>query len=112
MDLTVEVCDMAGWVKDLCEELGIPIQVANANGEGWRWRNVKNKCDRTDVLKLARLSAVGQLPPVHLPGRRTRHWRSLILYRHKLPAQAGGAADGGEELDPRVAGERGAGGDG
>jgi transposase len=82
--VVIEVCDMAGWVKDLCEELGIAIQVANANGEGWRWRNVKNKCDRTDVLKLARLSAMGQLPGVCLPDRRTRHWRSLILYRHKL----------------------------
>lgn len=82
--VVIEVCDMAGWVKDLCETLGIPIQIANVNTEGWRWRNVKNKTDQTDVLKLARLSAMNQLPTVHLPDRQTRHWRSLILYRHKL----------------------------
>ena len=82
--VVVEVCDMAGWVKDLCGELGLAVEVANANGEGWRWRNVKNKCDRADAVKLGRLSAAGQLPTVRLPDRRTRHWRSLILYRHKL----------------------------
>ena len=84
--VVIEVCDMAGWVKDLCETLGgIPtVEIANVNTEGWRWRNVRSKTDRTDVLKLAKLSAMSQLPTVHLPDRPTRHWRSLILYRHKL----------------------------
>jgi transposase len=82
--VVIEVCDMAGWVKDLCETLSIPIQVANANVEGWRWRNVKNKTDKTDVLKLARLSMGNDLKTVCLPDRITRHWRSMILYRHKL----------------------------
>src|SRR5688572_5440505 len=82
--VVIEVCDMAGWVKDLCDTLGIPIEIANVNTEGWRWRNVRSKTDQTDVLKLARLSAMNQLPTVHLPDRQTRHWRSLILYRHKL----------------------------
>ena len=36
----IEVCDMAGWIKDLCDSLQIPIQIANGNTEGWRWRNV------------------------------------------------------------------------
>lgn len=82
--VVIEVCDMAGWVKDLCETLGIPIQVANVNVEGWRWKNVKNKTDQTDALKLARLSVANDLKLVQLPDRPTRHWRSLILYRHKL----------------------------
>ena len=82
--VVIEVCDMAGWVKDLCEALSIPIQVANVNVEGWRWKNVKNKTDKTDVLKLARLSMMNDLKTVWLPNRTTRHWRSLILYRHKL----------------------------
>jgi transposase len=82
--VVIEVCDMAGWVCDLCRARGIEIQVANANGEGWRWRNVKNKCDRKDVEKLARMSAMNDLKLVHIPDRPTRHWRSLILYRHKL----------------------------
>src|SRR5207244_2751173 len=55
--VVIEVCDMAGWVQDLCQAVSIPVQVANVNTEGWRWRNVKNKTDKTDVLKLARLSA-------------------------------------------------------
>ena len=82
--VVIEICDMAGWVKDLCDALQIPIQVANVNVEGWRWKNVKSKTDKTDVLKLARLSAANDLKTVYLPDRRTRHWRSLILYRHKL----------------------------
>jgi len=82
--VVIEVCDMAGWVVDLCRRRGIEVEVANANGEGWRWRNVTNKCDKTDVLKLARMSAMGEIKPVVIPDRPTRHWRSLILYRHKL----------------------------
>lgn len=54
------------------------FQVANPNHEAWRWRNVKKKTDRVDALKLARLSAVGQLPLVHVPCAKTRQWRSLI----------------------------------
>ena len=82
--VVIEVCDMAGWVADLCAARGIPIQVANANGEGWRWRHVKNKTDRTDGLKLARLSAAGDLATVRVPARPVRCWRGLILYRHRL----------------------------
>ncbi len=82
--VVIEVCDMAGWVKDLAQTLSIPIQVANVNVEGWRWRNVKSKTDKTDVLKLARLSMGNDLKTVCLPDRTTRHWRSMILYRHKL----------------------------
>ncbi len=70
--VVIEVCDMAGWVKDLCEALSIPIQVANVNVEGWRWKNVKNKTDKTDVLKLARLSMMNDLKTVWLPDRTTR----------------------------------------
>lgn len=82
--VVIEVCDMAGWVMDLCRSVGIEIQVANVNVEGWRWKHVKDKTDRKDALKLARLSAANDLKRVHLPDRQTRHWKSLILYRHKL----------------------------
>jgi hypothetical protein len=86
--VVVGVCDLAGWVADLCRTRGIEVQVANANGEGWRWRNVRNKCDKSDVLKLARLSASNELKTVAVPERATRHWRGLILYRHKLIERA------------------------
>ena len=82
--VVIEICDAAGWIVDLCRTLGIPVQVANTNQAAWRWKNVKNKCDREDALKLARLSAMDQLSPVHVPEKPVREWRSLILYRHKL----------------------------
>lgn len=82
--VVIEICDAAGWIVDLCRTLGIPVQVANTCREAWRWKNVKNKCDRGDALKLARLSAMNQLSPVHVPAKAVREWRALILYRHKL----------------------------
>jgi transposase len=80
----IEVCDMAGWIKDLCERLQVPLQIANGNTEGWRWRNVKKKTDKEDTLKLLSLSLTNQLPTVNLPDRPTRQWKGLILYRQKL----------------------------
>ena len=50
----------------------------------WRWKRVKRKTDRDDALKLARLTAMNQLPTVYMPERSTREWRSFIAYRHKL----------------------------
>ena len=82
--VVIEICDAAGWIVDLCRTLNIPIQVADTNQQAWRWKNVKNKCDREDGLKLARLCAMGQLCMVHVPVKSVREWRSLILYRHKL----------------------------
>ena len=79
-----EVGPMAGWVHDVAASFKIDVQVANANHEGWRWRNMKRKTDRLDALKLARLSAMDQLPLVHIPGKATREHRSLIRYRCKL----------------------------
>lgn len=85
--VVIEVGAQAGWVNDLCEQLEIPIEIANPNHEAWRWKNVKRKTDRDDALKLAKLSAVGQLPTVHLPDGPTRQWRALIRYRAKLVAR-------------------------
>jgi transposase len=82
--LVIEVCGIAGWVHDLAVALEIEVQVANPNTEGWRWKKVKRKTDREDALKLAKLSAMNQLPLVYIPSRQTRQWRSLIGYRHKL----------------------------
>jgi len=79
-----ETCSAAGWVYDLAAALEVEVQVANPNHEGWRWRHVKKKTDRVDALKLAQLSAAGQLPLVHMPAPDVRQWRSLIAYRHGL----------------------------
>ncbi len=82
--LVIEVCGIAGWIYDLACSLEMPIEVANPRHEGWRWSKVKRKTDRDDALKLARLSAAGDLPTVYMPEKAVRQWRSLIAYRHKL----------------------------
>jgi transposase len=82
--VVIEACSMAGWVVDLCEALGVASQVVNCNQDAWRWKNVKNKSDKLDALKLARLSAMNQLSLVHVPRRAVRQWRSLIQYRQTL----------------------------
>lgn len=82
--LVFEVGAAAGWVADLCRALDVPFEAANVNHEAWRWKNVKHKTDRMDALKLAQLSAMHQLPTVHIPEKTVRQWRSLISYRQSL----------------------------
>jgi transposase len=82
--VVIEVGSQAGWVKDLCEALGVGVEVANPNHEPWRWQHVKRKTDKDDALKLAQLSAWGRLPTVRLPDAKTRQWRALIEYRGTL----------------------------
>ena len=79
-----EIGSTAGWIYDLVVSMGIEVQVANVNHEGWRWKNVKRKNDRLDALRLAQLSAMNQLPMVHMPTRQVRQKRALISYRQTL----------------------------
>ncbi len=82
--LVFETCTAAGWLADLCEELDQPFFIANPNGEAWRWSKIKRKTDRDDALKLARLTAMHQLPTVHVAGRTVRAKRSLLKLRQSL----------------------------
>lgn len=82
--VVLEICSIAGWVGDLIGTMGITVQVANTSDDAWRWRKVKQKDDRRDALKAARLSAVNQLREVYLPSREVRQWRALITYRRQL----------------------------
>jgi transposase len=82
--VVIEIGAAAGWVYDVCKMIGIEIQVANTNHEGWRWKNIKKKGDREDALKLARLSAAGDLPLVYMPAKAARQRRRLISYRQSL----------------------------
>jgi len=79
-----EVSTAAGWVYDLCCELGLPCNVANPLGEAWQWRKVKRKTDRDDAYKLIRLHLLGELPTVHMVPLESRQRRALITFRQRL----------------------------
>lgn len=82
--VVIEICSIAGWVCDLLWGMGLEVQVANTSDDAWRWRKVKQKDDRRDALKAARLSAVNQLREVYIPAIAVRQWRALITYRQQL----------------------------
>ena len=63
----IEACLLAGWVHDLCVELGVRCLVANTASEAWKF--------------LAQLYLLDQLPTVTLPPTQVRQWRSLIACR-------------------------------
>jgi len=79
-----EACALAGWVHDLCTELGLPCKVANTASEAWKFKHSKRKTDKDDALRLAQLEALGQLPTVVVPPKQTREWRGLIACRQDL----------------------------
>jgi len=76
-----EACALAGWVLDLCQQVGLAAKVANTASEAWKLKHTKRKTDRDDALRLAQLQALGQLPAVALPAKQTREWRALIAAR-------------------------------
>jgi transposase len=79
-----EACLLAGWVHDLCVELGIRCLVANTASEAWKFKHLKRKTDKDDALRLAQLYLLDQLPTVTLPPTTVRQWRSLIACRQGL----------------------------
>jgi transposase len=79
-----EACALAGWVHDLCAELGLSCKVANTASEAWKFQHTKRKTDKDDALRLAQLEALGQLPTVVIPPQQTRQWRALIACRQAL----------------------------
>jgi transposase len=80
----IEACLLAGWVHDLCAELGIHCLVANTASEAWKFKHLKRKTDRDDAQRLAQLYLLKQLPTVTLPPTAVRQWRSLIACRQTL----------------------------
>src|SRR5262252_2449815 len=79
-----EACLLAGWVHDLCHEVGLPCHVADTASEAWKFKHTKRKTDKDDALRLAQLFARGQLPTVTVPPPATRQWRALIAARQAL----------------------------
>ena len=51
--VVIEACLLAGWVHDLCGELGIRCLVANTASEAWKFKHLKRKTDKDDALRLA-----------------------------------------------------------
>jgi transposase len=82
--VVIEACLLAGWVHDLCHELGLTCHVANTASEAWKFKHTKRKTDKDDALRLAQLFALGQLPTVTVPPPATRQWRALIAGRQGL----------------------------
>src|SRR6202011_3727499 len=80
----IEACLLAGWVHDLCGEVGVPCRVANTASEAWKFKHLKRKTDKDDALRLAQLHLLGQLPTVTLPPTAVRQWRALIAVRQTL----------------------------
>jgi transposase len=79
--VVIEACLLAGWVHDLCVELGVRCLVANTASEAWKFKHLKRKTDKDDALRLAQLHLLDQLPTVTLPPTEVRQWRSLIACR-------------------------------
>jgi transposase len=79
--VVIEACLLAGWVHDLCVELGVRCLVANTASEAWKFKHLKRKTDKDDALRLAQLYLLDQLPTVTLPPTEVRQWRSLIACR-------------------------------
>src|SRR5262249_1369673 len=82
--VVVEACLLAGWVHDLCHDLGLACVVANTASEAWKFKHTKRKTDRDDALRLPHLYALGQLPTAPGPAPATRQWRALIATRQAL----------------------------
>src|SRR5262245_31216840 len=85
--VVIEACTLAGWVHDLCGELGVPCRVANTAAEAWKYKHTKRKTDRDDALRLAQLEALGQLPAVVVPQKKVREWRALSAPPQALVTQ-------------------------
>jgi transposase len=82
--VVIEACALAGWVHDLCLQLGFACEVANTASEAWKFKHLKRKTDKDDALRLAQLRALGQLPTVAVPPPDVRQRRALIAARQRL----------------------------
>ncbi len=82
--VVAEICPLAAMVHDVSREMSIEVEIADTTQDAWQWRNVKRKTDEDNALKLARLSALGQINRVHIPSLAMRQWRKLIEHRVTL----------------------------
>jgi transposase len=84
LKVVIEAGSPAGWVHDICCEFGLLGLVAKTLGAAWSWKNVKRKTDWDDVIKLAKLAAINELPTVTVSSKPMRQWKSLAGFRKSL----------------------------
>lgn len=82
--VAVEAGGQTAWIYDLLMELGAKVHVVHPLKVKWIAES-KKKTDRVDAQLLAYLLRIGGLPePVHMPSRRSREVRGLLLARRQL----------------------------
>lgn len=82
-----EVCYEASTGYGYCYELLTPIASRVAVAHPGLLKLIfrsKQKNDRADAEKLAKLLFLDEVPTVHVPSEVVRSWRELILFRSKL----------------------------
>lgn len=82
--VVIESGPLAARVYDLGRAAGMDVLVADTTQDAWQWKNVKRKTDADDAGKLARLAALGQINPVHVPSVAVRERRHLLEHRQSL----------------------------
>ena len=82
--IVMEACGPSGWINDICQEKQVKTLVCSTNEEAWNWKATKRKTDRDDALKLAEMSLLRRLVPVHVPKPRIREQRAFIKYRKSV----------------------------
>jgi len=83
LHLTFEISGQAGYLYDALEGHADTITVSNPSQMTWIYRTSK-KNDRIDARKQAVLLSIGEIPKVHMPGKRIRQWRESIQHRRRL----------------------------
>jgi transposase len=82
--VAIEAGNQTAWIYDLLRELGAAVHVVHPIKVKWIAES-KKKTDRVDAELLARLLRIGGLPePVHMPSRRSRELRGLLVARRQL----------------------------
>jgi transposase len=75
-----------GHLYDTLRPIAARVSVAHPGKARLIFRS-KRKNDRIDAEKLAKLSFLGEVPEVYVPGKNVRQWRRLITFRGVLVAE-------------------------
>ncbi|TWT47940.1 Transposase IS116/IS110/IS902 family protein [Rubripirellula amarantea] len=82
--IVMEACGPSGWINDICQDRQVKTLVCSTNEKAWNWKATKRETDRDDALKLAEMSLLRRLVPVHVPKPDIREQRAFIKYRKSV----------------------------